>query len=234
MCDFFIDESGAEEESKFLFLIGVKTTNSVSSRTLIQEILDDFEAHPSAHLLRSFNDPFIPHFCSDAPIEIQEPLINKLSQLPFQAYICFTSKSSTEFDKEYAWYDKLYRKMLFHLYNSFKEEKLSIYVEQHDSKVTNRNTHLQRVSNLVFEGIPKRSFPHPLINTSEKSELNLILPDYIGGVFSSYINNGLNKKGAFQYRRYHMLSKKIRWICDIDNNRYFTSKHPIEDSKDYV
>ena len=227
---YYIDESVKKlDSSEICALIAIKTVDSGFLKSLLRKSMAEIIADPILSQHNGINSEWVPHFCNDHPYEVHSTFLRSISLMPFESHIVFGHKDKFQSTNEYDWYDHLARVLFAYRLAADRDRPVKIVFEQHDSKVKKREAQLQTLFNKLEASDAQRRRGEARsisVTSAGKDELLLCLPDYIGGSFMSYLcNNDVQMIGPDR-RKYEIISKKIRWIKDLDRKKIYTSKNP--------
>lgn len=228
---YFIDESIKRRGStEICALVAIKTIDPKQLRELIDDSVNKVIADPILSQHNGIDHKWAPHYCNDHPFEVHSFFLREIAQLPFEAYIAFGTKERLIGVNEYDWYDHLARVIFSFRFSADKDRSVSIVFEQHDSKVTTRQENLR----YLFQKLATKTAQRrkniarlPSVTSAGKEELILCIPDYIAGCFMAYLCNENKNMIAADRRKYEIVSKKLRWIKDLDSKTIYTSKNPF-------
>ncbi len=228
---YYIDESLKRSESGTICsLTAIRTNDSARLISLIQDSIAKIISDPVLCQHKGIGSDFIPHYCNDHPIEIHDKLLRDIFQMPFEAYIVYGKKEKFTSNNEYDWYDNLLRVLFSFRLSADKGRISKIIFEQHGSKVASREADIKNIiSDVNRKDALKRKTMEAeiMVMSAGKNVLPLCLPDYIGGSFMSHLCNDDAKMLNPNRRKFELISKKVRWIKDIDSGVIYTSKRPF-------
>ncbi|BAZ79212.1 DUF3800 domain-containing protein [Sphaerospermopsis kisseleviana CS-549] len=232
----FIDETGTDEKSNILAIACITTHDPDYLRSKLENLRKKLLKDPIRLTLTSVKDSLSKkgfHYCADDTTEVRPHVINLISQLPFQAYICYQEKES-DFDpsKGYGWYDKLFGRLIFERLRASYDVPIHICFEQHDSRFEARRNELEKIINQQVGEIQLRDqvkfVISPKIISAGKDEPCLVIADYVAAIFKDYVVSEVNNFGSsWQGRNFERIRTKIRWIHEYGTKNFFTRKNPL-------
>lgn len=234
MVYFFIDESGFNEQSLSM-LSCIITDAPESIRHEINQLKDDILHNQRySEILGKFSENGFHH--TENPFEIRSDFIDLLSQLTFQAYICFVD-SSEEMGHRNEIYDRIFGRIIYDRLRDYRYQPITICFEQHDPRKYRRLEELQEIASGIDGKIKSlhqiTGVDAPIVLSSGKDEPCLAIADYICAVFTNYykkLHSGDVKKGEpFEKRNFDELSGKIRLIHDYGNDTFYSRGKPFPD-----
>lgn len=226
---FFIDESGFDNESKIIILGLVILNDPVRAREKIRELIENILHDPILRTIPNAENKLRKgglHYSEDS-YEIRNKYIGFMSELTFQAYICFVEKKEIKEIDYKEWYKKLIGRLLFDRIRDYRHEKIHIFIEKTDRK---EQKNVLAVVNRVVDNINKshriKVSSKPVIEFSSKGEPCISLVDYVCGIFKDHYEN-LHLEGSRQKRNFNRIRGKIRLIHDFLTNVFYSRKNPF-------
>lgn len=227
---YYVDESVKKADGKEICaIITIKTIEPSKLSSLIRDSINGIISDPVLSQHNGIDDIWIPHYCNDH-IEVQSRFLEKISCMPFEAYIVFGCKNNFDQYDEYAWYDNLLKILFSYRLSADKGRIYKVMYEQHDSKRSKREAHIQTLFQTMVkkDANKRRTEPSEIqVVSCSKDELPLCLPDYIGGSFISYLCETDSQKLGQKRRKFQQIEKKVRWIKDVDTKKIYTSRQPF-------
>ena len=236
----YVDETGTDQDSTILAIACIVT----SEPDLLQKRLEDlrteiekgkqFRGIPSVKNLSKKGF----HYCEDHQ-EVKSEVIKLISQIPFDAYICYRQKEG-EFHPSngFDWYDQLFGKLMHDRLRKHTQSLVNICFEQHANKVTTREQELEAIIKRLINEIELKdntSFYHsPVVKSAGKEEVCLAIADYVAAIFKNHEeavkirdNKLVSDLSSWQSRDFSMLRPKIRVIHNYQTGEFFTRKNPF-------
>jgi hypothetical protein len=230
----FVDETGTDQDSTLLAVACIITNNPDYLRNEIEKLTKSLLRDPFLKNVPSVQKSLSKygfHYCEDH-LEVKPKVIELISQLPFQAYICYQEKESN-FDpsKGYDWYDRLFGRLMFDRLRANKDAVIRIYFEQHDNRVEHRRKEIEGIVERLVREIRLRDGVEfaviPQVKSTGKEELCLVVADYVAAIFKDHAENGISKPSTWQARNFERIRSKVRVIHNYTTDDFFTRNHPF-------
>lgn len=224
---FFIDESGFDEKS-IIFLVGLVILDKPDIViNKITKLKEDILHDPILVKIRTVKQlksrGF--HYCEDH-FEVRNKLIDLMSTLTFQAYICFVEKNKLKDRERQETYRQLIRKLLYDRVRGNMEVKIHICLEKTIEKEQNIVEIIKDVVKDIIKRGKKPISHFPEVTFSGKEEACLSVVDYVCGIFRSHYEN-LYKEDNFERRNFDRIRWKIRVIHNLLSDEFYTRRNPF-------
>ncbi len=185
----FIDETGIDEESKILAIACITTSEPKHLRDRLEKFKLDlpkekqYKDIPSVKNLQKKGF----HYCEDHQ-DVRSKVIDLISELPFEAYICYKRKRHDFCASEgFGWYDQLFGKLMHDRLRKYNNSIVNICFEQHTNSLNAREQELKTITERLVHEIQLKDvckfLSPPVVRSAGKEESCLAVADYVAAVF---------------------------------------------------
>lgn len=224
--DFYVDETEIQHDgTHFLAVSFVQTEDTekidiTTMATLRQHMADPFSGGRKRKLEKKKL-----HY-TDATEDLRKAYIDKLSILPFRAYLVFAElKTPDDYEDLYV---ELIKKILPHRLMGCDQAIVRIVVEE-NSKITKLkiiNT-IKNIYRLLDENNNRRPLSIETIVGGKFDYLCFSVPDFLLAIFSGFAKSNVdpNERRTLFFEK---LRDKYRVILDADKNVVYSRRRPFE------
>ncbi|MCH7495763.1 MAG: RNA-directed DNA polymerase [Candidatus Marinimicrobia bacterium] len=224
--DFYVDETEIQHHGiRFLAVSFVQTEDTMkiditTMATLRQHMADPFSGGRKRKLEKKKL-----HY-TDATEDLRKAYIDKLSILPFRAYLVFGElKTPDDYEDLYV---ELIKKILPHRLMGCDQAIVRIIVEENSKirkfKIINTITDIYKS---LEENNNRRPFSIKTIVGGKSDYLCFSVPDFLLAIFSGFATNSVDPKER-RILFFEKLRDKYRIILDGDKNVVYSRRRPFE------